>query len=460
MTTITTPSQDPTAPLTLREKISYGLGDTGFNFYWQNLSAFLMFFYTDIFGITAAVAGTMMMIVKAINAFTDPMIGALADRTQTRFGKYRPFLLWGAAPLIISAVLLYTTPNLDTNGKIAWAFCTYLLMMTCYTFISIPYSALSGVITANSKERDSINSFRFVGGYIGGALVTWGTQHLVKILGQGDDALGWQLVMIFWGLCASVLFATTFFNTRERITPLTSTQPKITDDLSDLLSNGAWITVFFLNLAVMILITLRTSTTLYYFKYYVEQPTFSAQFLPVFMLSAMTGAFLTQFITPFMEKKRLLMVLMLATGVFSCGFYFVPKDAILAMVVLQVLIGVCLGMKSPLTFSMLADAADYNEWKKGRRATAMTFAAAVFSQKLGTVLATLVITAIFAALGYKANVAQTAESLGGIVWLMSFIPAIFAFLAASSLVFYKLDTATMANIQADLSARKKHLQAV
>jgi glycoside/pentoside/hexuronide:cation symporter, GPH family len=443
-----------TARLSWRERIGYGLGDTGFNFYWVNISAFLLFFYTEVFGITAAVAGTMMMIVKCINAFTDAGLGAIADRTQTRYGKYRPFLIGGAVPLCIAGVLLYTTPNLAGQGKAVWAFCTYLLMMTCYTVVSIPYSALSGVITANPNERDAINSARFVGGYLGGALVTWGTQKLVNVLGQGDDVLGWQLTMLFWGVAASILFAITFFNTRERVTSVASTQPRVMDDFKDLISNVPWIAVFVLNLMVMILLTLRTSTTLYYFKYYVGKPDFSAQFLPIFMLSAVAGAFTTPFLLRFFEKKALLILLMLATGTCSLGFYFVPPDGIVYMVVLQVCIGFALGVKPPLTFSMLADTADYNEWKRGRRATAMTFAAGVFSQKLGSVLATLVITAVFTALGYQANQTQTAESLSGIVFLMSVIPASLAFISIAALAFYTLDKTTMAQIQSDLVARK------
>lgn len=452
MTTQTNDSR--LAKLSWRERISYGLGDTGFNFYWTNLSAFLMFFYTEVFGITAAVAGSMMIIVKVINAFTDAGLGAIADRTKTRYGKYRPFLIWGAVPLAISAVLLYTTPNLDGQGKAIWAFCTYLFMITCYTFVSIPYSALSGVISANPAERDNINSARFVGGYLGAALVTWGTQKLVKIFGQGDDILGWQLAMVFWGVAASILFVITFFNTRERVTAVATVQPKIMDDLKDLLSNVPWIAVFLLNLMVMILLTLRTSTTLYYFKYYVGKPDFSAQFLPIFMLSAVAGAFATPFFIRFFEKKALLILLMIATGIFSLAFYFVPPDGIIYMVILQVCIGFALGMKPPLTFSMLADSADYNEWKHGRRATAMTFAAGVFSQKLGSVLATLLITAIFTALGYQANQTQTAESLQGIVYLMSVIPAALAFISVAALILYKLDKNTMIQIQSDLDARK------
>ncbi len=447
-------ANDRLAKLSWRERISYGLGDTGFNFYWTNLSAFLMFFYTEVFGITAAVAGLMMIIVKVINAFTDAGLGALADRTQTRYGKYRPFLIWGTVPLCLSTVLLYTTPDLENQGKAIWAFGTYLLMITCYTVISIPYSALSGVITANPDERDKINSARFVGGYLGAALVTWGTQKLVIILGQGNDILGWQLTMAFWGTAASILFVITFLNTRERVTAVATTQPRILDDLKDLVSNVPWIAVFVLNLMVMVLLTLRTSTTLYYFKYYVGKPDFSAQFLPIFMLSAVAGAFAAPFFIRFFEKKTLLMLLMLATGLFSLAFYFVPPDGITYMLILQICIGFALGMKPPLTFSMLADTADYNEWKHSRRATAMTFAAGIFSQKLGSVLATLVITAVFTALGYQANQVQTPESLAGIVFLMSVIPAFLAFMALAALFFYKLDKAMMTQIQSDLVARK------
>ncbi|MFO1390102.1 MFS transporter [Cellvibrio sp.] len=450
----TTASEDRLAKLSWRERICYGLGDTGFNFFWVNISAFLLFFYTDVFGISAAVAGSMMTIVKVINAFTDAGLGAIADRTQTRFGKYRPFLIWGSVPLCFAAVMLYTTPNLGGQGKAIWAFATYLLMMTCYTLVSIPYSALSGVITANPNERDIINSARFVGGYLGGALVTWGTQKLVKILGGGNDILGWQLTMAFWGVLAVILFAFTFFNTRERVTAVANTQPRIMDDIKDLMSNVPWIAVFFLNLMVMILLTLRVSTAIYYFKYYVGKPDFTAHFLPMFMVAAVVGAFSAPFLLRVFEKKTLLLLLMLGTGLCSLAFYFVPPDGITYMVILQILIGFALGVKPPLTFSMLADTADYNEWKKGRRATAMTFAAGVFSQKLGSVLATVVITAVFTALGYQANQVQTAESLGGIVFLMSVIPAAFAFLSMIALVFYKLDRAAMEKIQSDLLARK------
>src|ERR1035437_10011570 len=205
--------------LSWREKISYGVADMGFNFYWANIATFLMIFYTDVFGISAAAAGSMLFVIKIINAFTDPMIGAAADRTHTRFGKFRPYLIWMALPLAGAGGLTYTTPDLNQNGKLMWAYGTYLFMMVCYTCVNIPYNALSGVMSSDPQERTTINGLRFIFAFGGSMVVTAATPFLVKGLGGGNERLGWQLTMVFWGLAASGLFAVTFFNTRERIAP-------------------------------------------------------------------------------------------------------------------------------------------------------------------------------------------------------------------------------------------------
>src|SRR5450830_643236 len=203
---------DPNA-LSWREKISYGVADMGFNFYWANIATFLLIFYTDVFGISAAAAASMMFAIKLVNAFTDPLIGALADRTTTRFGKFRPCLVWAALPLGAAAVLTYTTPNLGHDGKLACPYGSYLLMMVCYTTINIPYNALSGVMSSDPQERTTINGLRFIFAFGGSMVVTAATPFLVKGLGGGNERLGWQLTMVFWGLAASGLFAVTFFNT-------------------------------------------------------------------------------------------------------------------------------------------------------------------------------------------------------------------------------------------------------
>jgi GPH family glycoside/pentoside/hexuronide:cation symporter len=359
-----------------------------------------------------------------------------------------------AVPLGAAGVLTYTTPNLGADGKLIWAYGTYLFMMVCYTAINIPYNALSGVMSSDSQERTTINSLRFIFAFGGGMLVTAATPLLVKWLGGGNERLGWQLTMVFWGIAASGMFLVTFLNTRERVAPPPAQKTKVWRDIADLAHNGPWVVLFVLALIIMITITLRTSTAAYYFKYYVEKPDLMTAFVPVYMAAAAAGACLTPVLTRFLDKKYLLMVLMSLTGILSMAFFFIPKDQVAWMFALQIATGLVLGPKSPLAFAMYADTADYNEWRTGRRATAMTFAAATFSQKLGTALAAAVMGWVFTALGYVANVAQTNASKTGIILMMSFIPALFAFIAAGIMVFYKLNNEQMAQIAQDLARRK------
>jgi GPH family glycoside/pentoside/hexuronide:cation symporter len=441
--------------LTRREVVGYGLGDMGFNFYWTNISTFLLIFYTDVFGISAAAAASMLFVVKIFNAFTDPLIGAAADRTRTRWGKFRPFLLFGPLPLAAVGVLAFCTPDLGPTGKLIWACGTYLLLMTTYTSVNLPYSALSGVLSGDARERNAINASRFVAGFAGGTVVTAASPRLVQWLGSGDPTLGWPLTMLFWGLAAAVIFAISFSTTTERVQPPQAQPASVWQDLADLRSNRPWILLFFLALIIMGSITLRMTSTAYYFKYVVNRPELLASFMPAYLLAAAAGTALTPLLTRFIDKRKLMIGLMLASTLLSGAFLLVPSDNITMMYALQIGLGLALGPKSPLSFAMLADSADYNEWRHGRRATGMTFAASSFAQKLGTALAVAVIGAIFSALGYVPNAAQSADSQAGIVWLMSVIPAAFTLMAAGLMVFYTLDNPTMARIQADLAARKR-----
>jgi GPH family glycoside/pentoside/hexuronide:cation symporter len=449
-----TAGTDAAAPLPWREKLAYGVADMGFNFYWTNVATFLLIFYTDTFGISAAAAATMMSAIKIVNAFTDPLIGALADRTDTRFGKFRPWLVWMCVPLAGAAVLTYTTPGLQGDAKLAWAYGTYLLMMVCYTCVNIPYNALSGVMSADPQQRSTINGLRFIFAFAGSTLVTAATPDLVRWLGAGDDIRGWQLTMLAWAVAASLLFVLTFAGTRERIAPPPGQKNAVWRDVRDLAGNRPWMVLFFLALIIMVTITLRTASAAYYFKYVVGRPDLMRTFVPTYMVAAAVGAALTPLLTRWLDKKTLMIILMSATAVLSAAFYVIPPDQVGLMFVLQGGLGLVLGPKSPLAFSMYADTADYNEWRTGRRATAMTFAAATFSQKLGTAVAVAVIGSVFTALGYVPNAVQGSGSREGIVWLMSFIPAAFAVAAVTVMCFYNLNRGQLARIQADLAARK------
>ncbi len=450
----------------LFERLSYGSGDFGFNLYWTTVSAFLLIFYTDSFGLDPKVAGTMLLATKIVDAFADPLMGAIADRTRSRWGRFRPWLLWAAIPLAASGVLTFTTPHLDSQAKLVYAYATFALMMVIYSVINIPYGALSAVLTSDPRARTQINSFRFVGAFLGGTFVTYCTPKLVALLGQAgqqimgpasaesSDVLGWQLTMALYGVIACALFVNLFRVTRERVLPINDVQVSPLRDIQDLGKNQPWMILFALALVVMVTISTRMGAAAYYMKYYVGRPDQTALFLTVYGVALAAGSLLTPPLARLFGRKPLMIALLILVGLLSIAFYFLPRNQLLAAYVLQALIGICLGPKSPLTFAMYADTADYTEYTTGRRATAMTFSAAIFAQKLGGAIASAVIGWVLATLGYVANQAQSGASLQGMVWLMSIVPGVLALIAAGIMVFYSLTDRKLADIQRELAERK------
>ncbi|MGB3724778.1 MAG: MFS transporter [Glaciecola sp.] len=439
--------------LSILEKVGYAGGDFASNLYWRTFDLFLLMFYTDVFGIPAAAVGTMMLVTRLIDAFTDPIMAATADRTNTRFGKFRPYLLLGILPLAAAGVLTFTVPDTDQSGKLWWAYGSYVFMMLAYTFINVPYGALMGVMTGDSQQRTTLTSFRFIGAFSGGTLVAYFTPQLVVYLGQGNEALGWQLTMALYGAIASVMFIITFATSRERINVPVLPQQSVKQDLIDLRHNKPWLILFVLALVIMMTISLRGASGTYYFKYFAQREDLIGSFSTAYLLSLAVGAALTPLMTKFVDKKTLLLLLMSAVTLFSFAFFFVPPDQVSLMFALQIAIGFCLGPKSPLVFSMYADCADYNEWKTGRRATAMTFAAAGFSQKLGGALAGATIGWVLASLGYQANQVQSGASELGIVLLMTIIPGVFAGLSLLIIKAYPLNPNQLANLQQNLAKK-------
>lgn len=533
---------DRTAKIGFAEKLGYGLGDAGFNFYWIIIGSYLLYFYTDIFGLAPATAGIMFLLTKIIDAFTDPLMGAIADRTQSRWGKFRPYLLFGALPLAAAATLTMSTPDLSDTGKVVWAYATYSAMMLCYTIVSTPYSSLSGVLTADTQERNSIFGLRFFFAYFTGIIVGAFTPDLATYFGEGDAAKGWRITMLLYSAVATLCFWTTFFSTKERVQP-SKQQGNPWVDVGDLLKNRAWIILFVLAMIIMLTLTLRGSSAAYYFKYFVERPDLMGAYIGLQMAAYCVGAACTPLLTSHMDKARLLMLLMSLVAGLSLLFTFVPKPAvngvvtisagrsvelhannllapmpaeveryewlehtkqfwiftrrdvlnessdrinvradservisvrvyaadlggatiiwdsadipweIWVMFLLNILISLALGPKSPLTWSMYADAADYNEWATGRRATAMTFSAATFSQKLGGAVGSAVIGSVLAAIGYTANQAQSGASQAGIVLMQTAVPGVFAIIAVFALRFYDLTNEKLTIIQRDLKLR-------
>lgn len=440
--------------LKFSEKFGYALGDAASNFYWRIFDTYLLYFYINIIELDAAAVGTMFLVTRIIDAVSDPAMGALADRTKSKLGKFRPYLLWGIIPITAAGVLTFTDPNLPDGGNLIYAYLTYIFMMLSYTFINVPYGALLGVMTSNSQDRTTLTSFRFIGAFTGGTIVTALTPILAESLGGRDDPDSWQMIMVLYGAAAAILFFLTFKATKERVIPLADNPDSILQDIKDLKDNKPWVVLFTLALIIMVTISLRSNAGTFYIEFVAGRADLMSAFNTTYMISLTVGAAITPFLTKFWDKRTLLLVLMSLVALMSAAFYFVSKDDITLMFLLHGAIGLCLGPKSPLVFSMYADTADYSEWKTGRRATAMVFSAATFSQKLGGALAAALIGWGLASAGFVAKEIQTNASVEGIALLLTMVPALFAFLSVLCIRFYSLTEQQIADINEELSARK------
>src|SRR3954453_2262378 len=376
--------------LAVGEKLAYGLGDAAANFVFQTQITFLMFFYTDVFGIAARDAGTILLFSRLLDAFNDPMIGALADRTTTRWGQYRPWILWSALPMAIVLVLCYTTPALGSRGKIVWAVATYNALMVIYAANNIPYCALSGVMTGDTRERTSLASWRFVCAMAATLVVNMFTLVLVKYLGQGDSASGYQQTMAVWGTLAVIFSLVAFAFTKERIAPIREQRSSVRQDLADLFHNRPWIALFGISVLIYIELSLRSSAFLYYFKYYLQLPNVFSWIDNFGLFNGIGLAFtivgiaasrrlLTQF-----GKRTTFRTCLILSALFMAAFALAPRDSFLILLVLQVLLQLSFGPTIPILWTMMADVADFGEWQTGRRSTALAFASIVFGLKLGS----------------------------------------------------------------------------
>lgn len=722
--------------LSVKEKIGYGLGDTASNLYFQMYINFLLFYYTDVFGIPAAVTGTLFLLSRFWDAVNDPMMGVIADRTNSRWGKFRPYLIWIMVPLAVIGVLMFTTPDLDMQGKIIYAYVTYILMMMAYTAINIPYSALLGVLSPDSKQRTSASTYRFVLAFAGAFIVQGATLPLVNYLGDDDQgfalqndkliiqevnnrtsriiveandgtnktsneflvkinrkgesppevkkpiqdqvleegfgewkldfadvfddldgsellfdvsssnqeivsatlsgqtvllkeagvgfadidlsavdenigrksnkfriyinkknntfptriaslqdttftlkeapekislngifsdpdgdvlsyratssnlaavsadldqntlvltllesgisqiivtandnkggiaadsfyvkiesdqndapaifhkienielaegfgkhtiniagvfqdfdgdnltytirkvdvAQGFQYTLVVFGLLACLLFYLTFVSTKERVQPPKDQQTSLKNDFRDLLHNKPWMILLFMGIFTLGYVIIRMGTILYYFKYYIGNELLASLFMVLGTVGVIVGVALTDVLSRWLGKKKLYLIVMGLSSVLTMMFYFVPKEEIVMVFILHILISLAMAPQAPLLWAMYADTADYSEWKNGRRATGLVFSAATFAQKFGMALGGGIAGWLLAMFHFQPNVQQAPETLVGIRMMMSFIPAIGSVLAMVFAFFYDLDDKTMVKIEQDLADRKE-----
>ncbi|MDG5766564.1 MFS transporter [Balneolales bacterium ANBcel1] len=464
---------DPkTHKLSLKEKVGYGFGDAACSMYWKIFTMYLVYFYTDIFGITAAAAGTLLLVTRIWDTANDPIMGVIADRTSTKYGKFRPYLLWFAIPFAVIGVLTFTTPDFGYTGKLVYAYITYLFMMMAYTVVNVPYGALLGVMSPNPKERTKLGSYRFLFAFAGSLLVLAIVEPLAIFFsglstGAGAEAFGWQMAMVVIGVLFVIFVYISFFTTKERVLPLKSQQTNLKLDLKDLIANNQWWLLVGAGIFTLIFNAVRDGTIIYYFRYYVETEgviniawldmayPFSSFFMVIGQAANLFGVLFAVTFAGWIGKRRAYMASMAIAAVASIFFFFLGSNQIWLMFALQIIISFNAGLILPLLISMYADAADYNEWKQGRRATGLIFSSYTTSQKFGWTLGSAMLGYMLAVFGYQAGVAQTDTALMGIRTLMSWIPAAGALVSALFIFFYRLDETRMAEITTELENRRE-----
>ncbi len=499
--------------LPIIEKTGYAMGDAAANLVWRGALAYLAVFYTDTLGISAAAAGMLLLIVRLSDGITDIIMGMIADRTHTKYGKFRPWILWSAPFLGLFMILAFTAPDVSPALKIAWAYFTYIGLTLAYTVNNVPYSALMGVMTPSHTERSVLSGYRFAGAFCGGALVMSFTPDMVAYFGEGDKAVGYQKTMyVFAGLLVALCMVT-FFTTKERVVPVIEDnigtysemlknigficiplgamswffvqrdlasgiifsvvialsafvirklislpeekRSPTQRDIIDLITNVPWLMVLGLGLFTMFFNGIRYTSVAYYFTYVMGDESLAGTFFFVILVASMFAAVIAGYLTERIGKKALFAISLIVSGSLTCCISFIQPGQVTAIMVLGVAAEFFAAFMPVLTFSMLGDAADYSEWKHGRRATGLFYSAGTFIQKMGGGFAAALVLLVLSAYGYVGTDPSTIEqSKSGMVALMSWIPSIFAFVAIGLLVFYPLNTRRMGEIEGDLAARR------
>jgi GPH family glycoside/pentoside/hexuronide:cation symporter len=449
-------SKERETSLSFKEKSGYALGDTAFVLFWHTWSQFLLIFYTDVFGIDAVAVGVMFGVTRLFDAVIDPVMGMIADQTTSRHGRFRPWLIWGVIPYMVLGVLLFTTPEFSENGKLVYAYVTFIGVSVVYTMLNIPYSALMGVLTPHSHERTALASYRFYGAYLGVFIVNLTLLKLVSQLGGGDDAVGYQRTMIIYSLTAGILLLIVFFATKERVQPPLDQTPDVKTDLAQFIRNGPLMAVVLVGVLTLIWMTLRNGAALYYMKYYIgaDDATTSA-FLTVGTVSVLISVAGTGLAERWLGGKKLAFVILtLATGLVTCGYYFVDRDNMPLLYALMIVSQIFTAPLMPLFWSMIADTADFSEWRSGRRATGLVFSAGTFSQKTGGALGGVLSGSYLGWIGYVANAQQSPEAMDGLKAMMSYLPSVIGIAAAAAVALYGITPALAKQIEYDLAIRR------
>jgi GPH family glycoside/pentoside/hexuronide:cation symporter len=436
------------------EKIGYGLGDFGSNVVFQTILILLPAFYTDVFGLAPAAMGTMFLAVRLLDTVTDPFMGMVADNTNTKWGKFRPYLLWFAIPFSVVFVFTFITPDFSENGKLAYAYLTYAALMVLYTVVNIPYCALGGVITSDSQERVSANSYRFFIATSAGVLISYFAPDLIEYFGNGNEQDGYPYAMSVFGVLAILAFFGCFALTKERVKQVASTKGSLSVDFKTLLKNDQWLVVALLFLVLLVPIVLRGASQVYYVKWFIGDAELIAAFLTTGTFCQMIGAGFASSLTKKLGKVPAYILVQSIIVVGSIALYFVSSSNLYAIFILFGVVNFFVQMGAPILFTMAADTVEYGELKTGRRVTGLVFSGALFALKLGVAVGGWLIGLILAYYGYDGKAeAQSPEAIQGIVLSLTLFPAIGHFLLIPIVSFYKLNKKRCDEIRAELDQK-------
>jgi GPH family glycoside/pentoside/hexuronide:cation symporter len=440
--------------LSIREKIGYSLGDTASHFVWDMVGFWLLFFYTDVYGISAAAAGTIMLVARFWDMAIDPVIGVISDRTNTRWGKFRPYILYGAVPYAVLAILTFTTPNLGEFGKIIYAGATYVLLMTAYAAINLPYSALGAVMTDDTYERAGLNTYRFIAGFTGQFIVTGLALTLAEFFGGGDKAQGFQYTVLLFAILSLIFFFITFKTTKERVHPPKEQVNSLKEDFGNLFKNKAWIVLALVGIISFIMFAMQNAAIAYYFKYYLGRENNVQLFNVIGTVALIVALPLSKPLAKRFGNKNVFIGSSLISGLFFMLIYLPGVNGLIPIYIFNIIAKMAYAPAVPLLWTMIADSADYGEWTTGRRATGLYFSAAVFAQKAGWGIGAAIAGWILAVSNFVANAEQTETAITGIKLLVSVIPGILYMSCALFMIFYKIDAKTTTLMKTELDARR------
>ncbi|MEI8114822.1 MAG: MFS transporter [Bacteroidia bacterium] len=445
---------EKTLKLSVKEKIGYSLGDTASHFVWDMVGFWLLFFYTDVYGISAAAAGTIMLVARFWDMAIDPVIGIVADRTTSRWGKFRPYILFGAIPYAVLAILTFTTPHLGEFGKIIYAGATYVLLMTAYAAINLPYSALGAVMTDDTYERAGLNTYRFIAGFTGQFIVTGLALTLAEFFGGGNKAQGFQYTVFLFSGLSLVFFFITFKTTKERVQPPKAQKNSLKEDVRNLFSNKAWVILALVGIISFIMFAMQNAAIAYYFKYYLGRENNVQLFNVIGTVALIVALPLSKPLAKRFGNKNVFIGSSLISGVFFILIYLAGVTDLTMIYVFNIIAKMAYAPAVPLLWTMIADSADYGEWTTGRRATGLYFSAAVFAQKAGWGIGAAIAGWILAVSNFVANAEQSQTAITGIKLLVSVIPGILYMSCALFMIFYKIDSKTTDLMKKELDARR------